>query len=328
MSTVWRADISLATSCSAARHAVAPAQQFIVALSWRKTLLEVLESDSPDPGEPVSVAACLAIAYACHAPYILSAPRIPISLQPFRNTLQRLAYEAECVCQGNQTSTRFAAELDTVLAQRVADALFLLLGEYADVERLGRYSPAEILAGSLSLMDSAAVLIGAAQNRKLALAERRRVHDEAAELEPIAVDAFMRIAEHNETLVPTLVLTQLARTTPLFLEPLGDAYGARPQYRARALIAALLRSEHSASTQAHFLPAYFYRILKHHETPSEATESELESLYDFVVQLSENALIPSPSEGDSLLRPSYVMLRSTALSYCHLAACRNALTYL
>ena len=129
-----------------------------MALSWRKTLLEVLESDSPDPGEPVSVAACLAIAYACHAPYILSAPRIPISLQPFRNTLQRLAYEAECVCQGNQTSTRFAAELDTVLAQRVADALFLLLGEYADVERLGRYSPAEILAGSLSLMDSACLL--------------------------------------------------------------------------------------------------------------------------------------------------------------------------
>ncbi|WFD35507.1 Oligosaccharide translocation protein rft1 [Malassezia cuniculi] len=269
MSTVWRVDQSLGLSSSLARHAVPRERRFLVALEWRRTLLGMLRKGGGDGdgdgdgdgGSGVSLATCLAIAYACHAPYVLSAPHAPQYTQPFRSTVQVCADEAARVSSGAGGNSRFADLLrDARVAQFVVEAFSLLLGDQADVDHLGKFSPDAIIAGKLN--EHIGSLIDTAQKRKLSLAEWRRLHTNPQKISSDVEGTLMRIGEHNAGVVPCLVLANYDAVSAQFFVELGKSYGQKDIVEAKHLLAGLLRSEHAQDIQEHLLPSYFHEYIE------------------------------------------------------------------
>lgn len=323
MTSAWPAGAALADTCTAARERVPAPRWIITALTdWLPQLHAVLEASDDTPA--INIATAVAIAYACHAPYI-STTRVPHELQPFRRTVERMLLEAQGAAEHGPARSHFAAQLDAVAARRVAGALTLLLGHAGDVARLGKCSPEQVLAGDVET-ESVAALVDHASKRRLSLEELRRVLEAPAAPRHSSVQDLIHISMLNPPVLAPVVLASLADAPPSFLEEAGDLFGAAVPLRySSSLVVALLRSGAARAAQTQFLPRFLHEFLRTRtEAGTDDAMYEISRLFELIVQLHAHGLIPKTPWDDPELVPMYTILRHTALRYISLEACAAA----
>ena len=324
--TVWPAGVALAETCRAARERVPAPHWIITALSdWLPKLHAVLEASEDTPA--VNIATAIAIAYTCHAPYISNA-RVPHELQPFRCTVERMLIEAQGAAEDSPAQSHFAAQLDAVAARRITSALTLLLGHSSDISRLGKFSPAQVLAGEVET-ESVTTLVDDASKRRLSLEELRRVLEAPVAPRQNKVQDLIHISMLNPPVLAPIVLASLADAPPSFLEEAGELFGAVPLRYSSPLVVALLRSGIARVVQTQFLPRFLHEFLKTRtEASTDDATYEISRLFELIVQLHAHGLIPKSPWNDPELVPMYTILRHTALRYSSLEACAAAFAIL